>query len=118
MRKTRLMSRQNAATMALLALCSAPVPALAQPTVSAQPTSALIEDWRNADFGFASRMMASDPNGSLYVVGDTTLGDYLVVKKLSAAGVLVWQATYDPAERLRGVWIAIDSAAILSCWPR
>ena len=109
MRKTRLMSRQNAATMALLALCAAPVPALAQPTVSAQPTSALIEDWRHADFGFASRMMASDPNGSLYVVGDTTLGDYLVVKKLSAAGVLVWQATYDPAERLRGVWIAVDS---------
>ena len=44
---------QLAVTIALLVL----VPGLA--TVSAQPTQALIEDWRNADYGFASRMMAA-----------------------------------------------------------
>ena len=64
-------------------------------------------------------MMASDPNGNLYVVGDTAAGDYLVVKKFSAAGALLWQTTYDPAERLRAVWIAIGQRATTpSCWPR
>jgi hypothetical protein len=36
------------------------------------------------------------------------VGDYLVVKKLSAAGALLWQVAHDPAARLRGVWIAVD----------
>lgn len=76
--------------------------------VFAQPTQALIEDWRNTDYSFSSRMMATDGN-NIYVLGDTVVGDYLVIKKFSASGVLLWQTTYDPAERLRGVWIAVDN---------
>lgn len=79
-------------------------------TVSAQPTPALIETWRNTDYSFTSRMMATDLNDNIYVVGDTVVGDYLVIKKFSAAGALLWQTTYDPAERLRGVWIAVDTS--------
>lgn len=79
-------------------------------TVSAQPTPALIENWRNTDYSFTSRMMATDLNDNIYVVGDTVVGDYLVIKKFSAAGALLWQTTYDPAERLRGVWIAVDTS--------
>ena len=41
---------------------------------------------------------------------DTVLGDYLVIKKFSAGGTLLWQTQYRPASRLRGVWIAVDSA--------
>jgi len=74
----------------------------------AQPTQALNEDWRSADYGFSARMMATDQNDNIYVVGDTAVGDYLVIKKFSAAGALQWQTTYDPVERLRGVWIAVD----------
>jgi hypothetical protein len=77
--------------------------------VSAQPTQALTEDWRNADYNFSARMMDTDPSDNLYVLGDTVVGDYLVIKKFNAAGALLWQTTYDPAERLRGVWIAVDS---------
>ncbi len=77
--------------------------------VSAQPTQALSEDWRNEDYSFSARMMTTDLNGNIYVVGDTVVGDYLVIKKFSAAGALLWQTTHDPAERLRGVWIAVDS---------
>ncbi len=87
----------------LLASFSAFAPAFAQ------PTPALIEEWRNTDYGFSSRMMATDANHNIYVLGDTAVGDYLVIKKFSAAGVLLWQTTYDPAERLRGVWIAVDT---------
>jgi hypothetical protein len=76
--------------------------------VSAQPTQALTEDWRDSDFSFTSRMMAADLNGNIYVLGDTVVGDYLVIKKFSPAGTLLWQTTYDPADRLRGVWIAVD----------
>ncbi|MRR29424.1 hypothetical protein EG834_03615, partial [bacterium] len=87
---------------ALIASFSAPAP------VFAQPTQALIEDWRNTDYGFSSRMMATDGDNT-YVLGDTAVGDYLVIKKFSASGILLWQTTYDPAERLRGVWIAVDN---------
>ena len=92
---------QLAATVVLLAL----VPG----AVSAHPTPALVEDWRNADYAFSARMMTTDLDDEVYVVGDTVVGDYLVIKKFSATGALLWQATYDPAERLRGVWIAADS---------
>src|SRR3990170_7126824 len=101
-----LRSKHNlylAVTIALLAAFSALT------TASAQPTQALNEDWRNSDFGFSARMMAADRNDNIYVLGDTVVGDYLVIKKFSAAGALLWQTTYDPAERLRGVWIAVDS---------
>ena len=77
--------------------------------VSAQPTESLTEDWRNTDYGFSARMMDTDPSDNIYVLGDTVVGDYLVIKKFSAAGALLWQTTYDPTERLRGVWIAVDS---------
>jgi hypothetical protein len=78
-------------------------------TASAQPTQALIEDWRNEDFNFSSRMMDTDRNDNIYALGDTAVGDCLVIKKFSPTGALLWQRTYDPAERLRGVWIAVDS---------
>ena len=92
-----------AATVALLALVPGRI------AVAAQPTQALIEDWRDADYAFSARMMATDLDDEVYVVGDTAVGDYLVIKKFSATGALLWQTTYDPAERLRGVWIAVDS---------
>ena len=77
-------------------------------TVSAQSTQALSEDWRTADFSFASSMMAADLNGNIYVLGDTVVGRYLVIKKFSAAGILLWQTTYDPVDTLGGVWIVVD----------
>ncbi|HJS17828.1 MAG TPA: fibronectin type III domain-containing protein [Anaerolineales bacterium] len=78
-------------------------------TVTAQPTQALTEDWRNEDFNFSSRMMDTDRDDNIYVLGDTAAGNFLVIKKFSPGGALLWQTTYDPAERLRGVWIAVDS---------
>ena len=72
--------------------------------------AAVTEDWVNEDFNFSARMMASDRDGDVYVLGDTAVGDYLVIKKFSAGGALLWQTTYRPANRLRGVWIAVDSA--------
>ena len=83
--------------------------ALTLGTVSAQPSQALTEDWRNTDYSFSARMMDTDRNDNIYVLGDTVVGDYLVIKKFSASGALLWQTTYDPTERLRGVWIAVDS---------
>lgn len=78
-------------------------------TALAQPTPAVSEDWRNADYGFVSRMMAADASHNLFVLGDTAAGDYLVLKKFSITGALLWQVTYDPPERLRGVWMAVDA---------
>ena len=75
---------------------------------AAQLTPALTEDWRVADYAFSARMMAADLNDDIFVVGDTVVGDYVVIKKFNAAGALLWQATYDPAARLRGVWVAVD----------
>ncbi|HEX7294344.1 MAG TPA: PQQ-binding-like beta-propeller repeat protein, partial [Pyrinomonadaceae bacterium] len=76
--------------------------------VSAQPNPAVMEDWRNEDFGFSARMMTTDRNDNIYVLGDTVVGDYLIIKKFNSAGALLWQTAFDPAERLRGVWIAVD----------
>jgi hypothetical protein len=78
------------------------------PSVNAQPAQSLTEDWRDEDFNFSARMMASDQADNIYVLGDTVVGDFVVIKKFSASGVLLWQTSYNPAERLRGVWIAID----------
>lgn len=75
----------------------------------AQPSQALTENWRATDFNFSARMMDTDSNQNTYVLGDTVVGDYVVIKKYDPAGVLLWQKTYDPAERLRGVWITVDS---------
>jgi hypothetical protein len=55
-------------------------------------------------------MMDTDQNDNVYVLGATAVGDYLVVKKFNPAGALLWQTTYDPAERLRGVWVAVDNS--------
>ncbi len=76
----------------------------------AQPSPALTENWRVSDFNFSSRMMDTDVDANAYVLGDTVVGDYLVIKKYDPAGVLLWQKTYDPAERLRGVWLTVDRA--------
>jgi hypothetical protein len=93
-----------AITFALLALLAGSA------LVSAQPNQALTVDWLVEDYNFASRMMDTDQGDNVFVVGDTAVGDYLVIKKFNAAGVLLWQTTYRPTERLRGVWIAADSA--------
>ena len=77
--------------------------------VSAQPTQALNEDWRNSDYGFISRMMDTDQDGNIYVLGFTSAGDYLVIKKFSPVGDLLWNINYNPTSRLRGVWISVDS---------
>lgn len=77
-------------------------------TVSAQPTQALNEDWRNTDYSFNSRMINTDANNNVYVLGDTPVGYYLTVKKFNSAGALLWQTTYNPVELLRGVWMAVD----------
>jgi hypothetical protein len=73
-----------------------------QLVVSAQPTQALNEDWRDTDYGSISRMMDSDLNHNVYILGYTLVGDYLVIKKFSPTGELLWTNTYNPAERLRG----------------
>ncbi|HSE30113.1 MAG TPA: hypothetical protein VLA93_00910 [Pyrinomonadaceae bacterium] len=78
------------------------------PSVNAQPAQFVTENWRDEDFNFSARMMASDQADNVYVLGDTVVGDFVVIKKFSASGVLLWQTSYNPAERLRGVWIAID----------
>jgi hypothetical protein len=82
---------------------------MAYDLVSAQPTQALTEDWRNSDYGFTASMMDTDQNDNVYVLGDTAAGDYLVIKKFDSAGSLLWQTTYNPVERLRGIWTAVDS---------
>ena len=103
-------SRQYDSLARLVVMLALLVGVAAPATVLAQPTQALSEGWRDADYNFSARMMATDLSDNIYVLGDTVVGDYVLIKKFSAAGVLLWQTTYDPAERLRGVWIAVDSA--------
>ena len=91
------------ATFGLLVLIAAPV------AVSAQPTQALIEDWRSSDFSFISSMMDTDQNDNVYVLGSSPATNVLNVKKFDATGSLLWQTTYDPVDALSGVWIAVDS---------
>src|SRR5688500_1264176 len=78
-------------------------------SVSAQPSQALIENWRAADFNFNSTMLDNDAEGNVYVLGDTPATNILVIKKFSVAGNLLWQTTYDPVDSLRGAWITVDS---------
>ena len=40
-------------------------------SVSAQPSQALIENWRAPDYNFNSTMLDNDLDGNVYVVGDT-----------------------------------------------
>lgn len=75
----------------------------------AQPTQAVIEDWRNPDYGFNSKMLDIDQDGNVYVLGDNPASVILVIKKFDAAGTLLWQTIYDPVDALSGVWIAVDS---------
>ena len=42
---------------------------------SAQPTQALNEDWLSADYNFISRMMDTDLNDNVVILGDTVVGD-------------------------------------------
>ena len=93
---------QVAIALTLLAVLSSEV------IVSAQSTQALNEDWRNSDYGFISRMIDRDSTGSFYILGDTVVGDFLVIKKFNPAGDLMWSTTYNPTPRLRGVWLAVD----------
>lgn len=75
---------------------------------SAQNVPAATRNWIDADYNFASRMLATSRSGDVYVLGDTAVGDYLVLKKFSAAGNLLWETTYQPAMRLSGVWLTVD----------
>ncbi|HZI87354.1 MAG TPA: fibronectin type III domain-containing protein [Pyrinomonadaceae bacterium] len=77
-------------------------------SVFAQPSQALIENWRAADFNFNSTMLDNDPAGNLYVLGDTPATNILVIKKFSVTGNLLWQTTYDPMDSLRGAWLTVD----------
>ncbi|WP_423223074.1 dockerin type I domain-containing protein [Candidatus Amarolinea aalborgensis] len=76
--------------------------------VPAQPTPALIEDWRASDFNYASSMMDTDQSDHVVVLGDTATSRNLIIKKFDAAGALLWQTPYDAVEALSGVWIAVD----------
>lgn len=77
-------------------------------SVSGQPSQALIENWRAADFNFNSTMLDNDPDGNVYVLGDTPATNILVIKKFNVAGSLLWQTIYDPLDSLRGAWITVD----------
>ena len=78
-------------------------------SVSAQPSQALIEDWRAADYNFNSTMLDNDRDGNVYVLGDTPATNILSIKKFSVGGNLLWQTTYDPLDSLRGAWITVDT---------
>ena len=79
-------------------------------SVSAQSSQALIENWRAADYNFNSTMLDNDPDGNVYVVGDTPATNILVIKKFSVTGNLLWQTTYDPLDSLRGAWMTVDGS--------
>jgi hypothetical protein len=90
---------------ALALMVALPIPALAQ------PTEALVENWRDTDFGFNSSMLDTDVNGDAYVLGSNPATNILIIKKISAAGMPQWEQVYDdPVYNLRGVWIATDPA--------
>ena len=52
-------------------------------SVSAQPTQALIEDWRNSDYVFTSNMLDTDANDNVYILGDSVATRILVIKKFT-----------------------------------
>jgi hypothetical protein len=79
-------------------------------SVFAQPSQAVIENWRAADYNFNSTMLDNDRDGNVYVLGDTPATNILVIKKFSVAGKLLWQTTYDPLDSLRGAWMTVDGA--------
>ena len=96
------------AVILMLAFLPSPSP------VSAQPTRALVEAWRNTDFSFNSVMLDIDSHNNAYVLGDTPATNILSLRKFSVSsfggpGTLLWQTTYDPEESLRGVWVAADN---------
>jgi hypothetical protein len=91
--------------VALALMVVLPIPALAQ------PTQALVENWRDTDFGFSSSMLDTNVDGDAYVLGSNAATNILIIKKISAAGVLHWARVYDdPVYNLRGVWLATDPA--------
>ena len=84
--------------------------ALLAPAAFAASTPAVTETWRNQDFGFASHAMTTDANDNVYAVGGPGGDDYLVVRKLSPSGALLWERIHDTVDRLRGAWMATDPA--------
>ena len=95
--------------LSLVVILSITATFLSHSFVFAQPTQALTEDWRDSDYAFNSSMMDTDQNDNVFVLGDTAVGNYLVIKKFNPSGSLLWQTTYNPAERLVGTWMAVDS---------
>ncbi len=96
-------------TLLLVAITLIAATLLTYSIVLAQPTQALTEDWRNSDYAFNSTMMDTDQNDNVYVLGDTAVGNYLVIKKFDPSGSLLWETTYNPVERLIGTWLAVDN---------
>jgi hypothetical protein len=79
--------------------------------ISAQPSQALTENWRDTDFNYNGSMMETDTDGNAYVLGDNIATYVLNLRKYAANGMLLWQTTYDdPAYNLRGVRLALDNA--------
>ncbi|MGB8702892.1 MAG: hypothetical protein WCD18_26050 [Thermosynechococcaceae cyanobacterium] len=90
-------------------LAIAPIASLAVLSpVLAQPNQALTEDWRSSDYTFNSVMLDLDASNNVYALGDSPATNVLNIKKLNAAGTLLWQKIYNPVENLKGAWIAVD----------
>lgn len=83
--------------------------ALVAPAAFAASTPAVSETWRNQDFGFASHAMTTDASDNVFAVGGPGGDDFLVIRKYSPAGALLWERIYDQVERMRGVWMAADA---------
>jgi hypothetical protein len=96
-------------TLSIVLIISITAALLSSASAFAQPTQALTEDWRNSDYAFNSSMMDTDQNDNVFVFGDTAVGNYLDIKKFNPAGSLLWETTYNPVERLNGVWMAVDN---------
>jgi hypothetical protein len=58
--------------VALALMVVLPIPALAQ------PTQALVENWRDTDFGFNSSMLDTNVDGDAYVLGSNAATNILI----------------------------------------
>jgi hypothetical protein len=103
------MKTRYKSTLALVMVIAITATLLSFSLVFAQPTPAVTEDWRNSDYAFNSSMMDTDQNDNMFILGDTAVGNYLVIKKFNPSGSLLWETTYNPVERLIGTWVAVDN---------
>ena len=101
-------NRRNIQLIAMIVIVAITASIFAPSKVTAQPTQALTEDWRNSDYAFNSSMMDTDQSGNVFVLGDTAVGYYLDIKKFNPSGTLLWETTYNPVDLLVGSWVAVD----------